>query len=113
MEFGGREVLGRIVDDLGPIGVRGRRLFRIEAYLAPELETLDVPEEELRPQRCLGHRNGFHHFDPGSAPLEPYDLGIKRRGRACRGSGGRRRLRALPAIWLRVVSAMKSWDRPE
>lgn len=78
MEFGGREVLGRIVEDLGPIGVRGRRILRVEAYLPPDaLVMLDVPAEELPAQKCQGHLNGFHHLDPRIASLEKYDLGIK------------------------------------
>jgi hypothetical protein len=77
--FGAHEYVGRIVEDRGFIGVRGRQLVRVETYLPhDEVITLEVPAEELSEARCRGgHFNGFRHFDPGVASLDAYDLGIK------------------------------------
>jgi hypothetical protein len=78
IEFGGRELIARIVEDLGLIGVRGRQLVRVEAYFpSDEVVTLEVPAEEVSEARCHGHLNGFRHFDSGIASLDAYDLGIK------------------------------------
>ena len=78
LEFGGRDVIGRIVEDLGAIGVRGRQLLRIEAYLPlDEVMTFDFPAEEVTEAICHGHENGFRHLDPNIVALDTYDLGIR------------------------------------
>ncbi len=47
-DFGRRKVTGVIVEDRGPIGVGGRRLFGIEIPLDPdEPMKLELPEEEI------------------------------------------------------------------
>jgi len=78
LEFGGRDVIGRIVEDLGNIGVRGRQLLRIEASLPlDKVMTFELPAEEVTEAKCHGHENGFRHLDPNIAALDSYDLGIK------------------------------------
>lgn len=70
LEFGGRDVIGRIVEDLGNIGVRGRQLLRIEASLPlDKVMTFELPAEEVTEAKCHGHENGFRHLDPNSAEI--------------------------------------------
>jgi len=46
--YGPRTVLAQVVEDRGPIGVHGRRLYRVRIELAQgESTTLEVPEEYL------------------------------------------------------------------
>lgn len=79
LQFGRHDVVGRVIEDYGPIGLHGRQLLRVEAYLPlDERVILDMPAEELAEARCHGHLNGFRHLDPGISSLEPYDLGLKR-----------------------------------
>jgi hypothetical protein len=41
-------VLGRVIEDRGPIGVKGRRLFRIEiTWDDREPDRFEMPEEEM------------------------------------------------------------------
>lgn len=78
LQFGRHDVVGRVIEDYGPIGLHGRQLVRVEAYLPlDERVILDMPAEELAEARCHGHLNGFRHFDPGIRSLVTYDLGLK------------------------------------
>ncbi len=78
LEFGGRQLIGRIIEDLGPIGVHRRRILKVETSLPlGESMIIEIPAEELSQARCHGHLNSFNHFDPGIAALGPYDLGLK------------------------------------
>lgn len=46
--FGGRQVMGTIIEDRGYIGVRGRRMVRVRISLGPDDEiAFDLPAEEL------------------------------------------------------------------
>ncbi len=46
--FGSSVVIGVIIEDRGPIGVGGRRLYGIEFPLTPEeLRYIELPEEEF------------------------------------------------------------------
>ncbi len=78
LEFGGHDVIGRVIEDFGPIGVRGRHILKVEAYLPlDEMMILEIPAEEVTEAKCQGHENGFRHLDPNIAVLDAYDLGIK------------------------------------
>ena len=47
--FGGRQVTGVIVEDRGPIGVGGRRLYTVRARLDSTVEsTFEIPAHDLR-----------------------------------------------------------------
>jgi hypothetical protein len=47
--MGGQRVNGVIVEDRGPIGVGGRRLYRIEVALVPqEHVSFEMAEEDLQ-----------------------------------------------------------------
>ena len=49
-QFGGRKVWGTITEDNGPIGVNGRRLYRISMPMDPyDPEPQWRPEEEIEP----------------------------------------------------------------
>lgn len=45
--FGAQLVLGRVTEYRGPIGVGGRRLYRIDLEGGEEPTTLELPEEDL------------------------------------------------------------------
>lgn len=46
--FGSREIEGDIVEDRGPIGVGGRRLYTVRAEMDPTDELLlELPADEL------------------------------------------------------------------
>jgi hypothetical protein len=48
--FGTRKVLARVIEDRGPIGVQGRRLFGIEiAREDREPDRFEMPEDEMMP----------------------------------------------------------------
>jgi hypothetical protein len=48
--FGVRRLAAQIVEDHGPIGVNGRRLYDIRLEVAPEaIFTFAAPEEDLQP----------------------------------------------------------------
>lgn len=55
--FGLRNVAAQIIEDRGPIGVKGRRLYRVRFdQSADEPIDLEIPEEEvapLSPERML------------------------------------------------------------
>ncbi len=47
--YGPRTVLAQIIEDRGPLGVRGRRLYRIRLALGQEEPTtFEAPEEDLK-----------------------------------------------------------------
>jgi hypothetical protein len=49
--FGRRRVIGVIVEDRGPLGMQGRRLYRIEFTLPPaEPMFVEIPEDEIEPE---------------------------------------------------------------
>jgi primosomal protein N' len=46
--FGPRQVTGVVIEDRGPIGVRGRRLYQISIPVDPfEPETIEIAEDEI------------------------------------------------------------------
>jgi hypothetical protein len=48
MLYGARTILAQIVEDRGPIGYRGRRLYRVRPDLGPEDETMiELPEADF------------------------------------------------------------------
>lgn len=49
LRMGINDVAGVIIEDRGPIGVNGRRLYRVRITLGDTLQELEVPAEELRP----------------------------------------------------------------
>jgi hypothetical protein len=55
LKLGSREVLGRVLEDRGRIGVQGRRLLRVLAVTAgPGLPgVVELPEDELRPASLI------------------------------------------------------------
>ena len=60
--FGPKKVEAKVVEDRGPIGVRGRRLYRVQLERGQELEepsTFEVPENELQPT-SIPVRQSFH-----------------------------------------------------
>ncbi len=61
--YGTRKVRAQVIEDRGPIGVRGRRLYRIRFdYEQGESTTTEIPEEDLEPapepERAAGKSNG-------------------------------------------------------
>lgn len=51
-DFGGHQVTGKIIEDRGPLGVRGRRLYRVELPMDPydpHIVSLAEDETELVP----------------------------------------------------------------
>jgi len=46
--FMSRPVRARIVEDRGPIGIGGGRLYRVEAHTGSVTRTLELPSEELK-----------------------------------------------------------------
>jgi hypothetical protein len=71
---GGRQVWGTVVEDRGPIGVNGRRLYRISVPRDPqEPEDQVKAEEELKPDsisRVAIARSEIMEFLKGGALLE-------------------------------------------
>jgi hypothetical protein len=54
--LGAHNVLGRIVEDRGNIGVNGRRLFRVEVQLDPTyVQVFELPIDALKPAAQLVH----------------------------------------------------------
>jgi len=50
IKHGFRGMLGEVVEDRGPIGVRGRRLYAVRLRLDPWNEhTTELPEESIEP----------------------------------------------------------------
>ncbi len=48
IDFGQQKLTGVIVEDRGPIGVRGRRLFRVEIPMEPDEPLMvELPENEM------------------------------------------------------------------
>lgn len=47
-QWGVRDAVGQILEDRGPIGVGGRRLFRIQPALE-FIEAFELPEADLKP----------------------------------------------------------------
>src|SRR5690348_4561344 len=61
--YGLRQVTARIVEDRGPLGVRGRRLYRLRPMSAPpETGDFEMPEDELE---AVPRPN-----EEGAAPLQ-------------------------------------------
>ena len=46
--FMSKPVQARIVEDRGPIGIGGSRLYRVEAHTGSVTRTLELPSEELK-----------------------------------------------------------------
>jgi hypothetical protein len=47
--FGAGDATAQVIEDRGPIGVNGRRLYRVRLTLAfTEPDSFELPEEELR-----------------------------------------------------------------
>jgi hypothetical protein len=71
---GGRQIWGTVVEDRGPIGVNGRRLYRISVPRDPqEPEDQVKAEEELKPDtlsRAVIARSEIVEFLKGGALLE-------------------------------------------
>jgi hypothetical protein len=48
VRFGSQLVPGTIIEDRGPLGVGGRRLYRVEVSIVPgETDSFDMPEDDL------------------------------------------------------------------
>ncbi len=48
--FGTRNAVAQVIEDRGPIGVKGRRLFRIEiTWDDREPDRFEMPEDEMMP----------------------------------------------------------------
>ena len=49
-KFGVRHALAQVIEDRGPIGYKGRRLYRLQMELAnDELDSFELPEVDLKP----------------------------------------------------------------
>jgi hypothetical protein len=49
LEYGPQRVLGQVVEDRGPLGVKGRRLYGLSVTLGDETFPIEVPEDDLKP----------------------------------------------------------------
>jgi hypothetical protein len=48
--YGARRAVAQVVEDRGPIGVNGRRLYGVRLEVAPEyITTFEMPEDEMEP----------------------------------------------------------------
>jgi hypothetical protein len=58
--FGADHPVAQIVEDRGPIGYKGRRLYTIRWRVSPDLtQTFDFPEENLEPASASDHENAM------------------------------------------------------
>jgi len=62
--YGFRRVLGQVVEDRGPLGRQGRRLYQLDIDLGRDESTIEIPEDDLEPAPEIAtaevaRKNGF------------------------------------------------------
>ena len=84
-KLGGRDVLGRVVEDRGRIGAQGRSLFRVLAVTAGPGQpgVFELPADELRPASLITLPQAREYADRYIVPSPFADI---RDGRYCIGT---------------------------